>query len=101
MSALAIDLAPGRRRTPAPNDRNKSGRSSASSTSAPKIREGMRPIEERNRHLAPLAPLSSHTGERHPAAESQAVSRRGRAALVALVVALLAAASALALMLVR
>jgi serine/threonine protein kinase len=101
MSALAIDLAPGRKRTPAPTDRQKGGRASASSASAPKIREGMRPIEERNRHLAPLAPLSSRTGGRHPVGESHAASRHGRAALVVLLVALLVGAAALAVMLVR
>jgi tRNA A-37 threonylcarbamoyl transferase component Bud32 len=101
MSALAIDLAPGRRRTPEPADRQKSGRVPVAPAVTPKVRPGMRPVEERNRLLAPPAAPSARGGARNVASEGPVKSRPGRALSVTLVVVLLLAATAVAVMLVR
>jgi len=99
MSALAIDLAPGRERSSEPSDRHKSARVPAASPITPRIRQGMRPIEERNRHLEPLPPASARA--RPTANEGSGRPRSGRILGVALVVGLLLAATAVALVLVR
>lgn len=85
MSALAIDLAPPRPREPEQVERTKSGR-----IALPKLRPGMRPVEERSRQLAPPPPGRSGPGE----PRSQPAS--GKLARTVIVVALLLAAAAAA-----
>jgi hypothetical protein len=105
MSALAIDLAPGRRHTPDPSDRQKSGHLPVPSASPPKIRQGMRPIEERNRHLAPPPlPPSRAAAKPATAGESQPAlpaPRPRRGLVIVLLLALLLVAGTVAVLLIR
>jgi serine/threonine protein kinase len=93
MSALAIDLAPKGSRDGETTDRTKSGRIPVVSSAGLKVRPGMRPIEERNRQLAPPSPGKPA----QPASEP----RSGRVVLVVIVTALLLAATVAAVLLVR
>jgi len=102
MSALAIDLAPQGPRDSV--DRHKSARiPPLASSSAPKVRQGMRPVEERNRHLGPPAAPPSRAVGRGPApgADAQAPSRRGKLLPVIAVVALLLAVTIVATLFVK
>jgi serine/threonine protein kinase len=100
MSALAIDLAPSGARDG--RDRHKSGRIPAvASSPAPKVRQGMRPVEERNRHLQPPSPAVARADGRGVGGESQAPSRRGTWIPIVVVVVLLLAATVVAALFVR
>ncbi len=101
MSALAIDLAPFGKREEDPGDRHQSGRVPLMSSTAPKVRQGMRPIEERNRHLSPPLSPAVRGGGRGVVADSQAVARPRRVLRVILVVALLLAATIAVVMFVK
>lgn len=102
MSALAIDLAPGEEARDG-RERHKSVRGAAvASSPAPKVRQGMRPVEERNRHLQPPSAQMARASGRSVGGEAQApASRRGTLLRVVLVVALLLAATVAALWFVR
>jgi serine/threonine protein kinase len=101
MSALSIDLAPGGRRTPEPSDRARGTRLPVASGGAIRVRQGMRPIEERNRHLEALSAPSTRAGPRPVVSESPTQPRSGRTLGLVLAVVLLLAATAVTLILVR
>jgi serine/threonine protein kinase len=101
MSALAIDLAPLGKREGEASERHKSGRIPVAPSPALKVRHGMRPVEERNPHLAPLSLPTGRSGERGQVTDSQLVARPGRVWRVVLVVVLLVAATVAAAMLFR
>ena len=97
MSALAIDLAPAGTRDGV--DRHKSARiPSVAQTPALKVRPGMRPVEERNRHLHPPSAPSVRADGRAPVDDQPAARSRGKIGPIVAVVALLVAAAVAAVL---
>lgn len=100
MSVLAIDLAPAGTREG--SDRHKSARiPPIPGASSLKVRPGGRPVEERNRHLQPLATSAARTDGRGPVGEEQTPRGRGKIVPIVVVVALLVAAAVAAILLVK
>jgi serine/threonine protein kinase len=100
MSALEIDLAPAGNREKDVSDRYKSTRIPVATSPAPKVRQGMRPVEERNLHLGPPSGPAK-AAKRSPGGEAQVGSRPGKLLPALVVIAVLLAATVAAAILIK